>query len=123
MHGQDTANAAHIASIPVLGNQIKQLLLGQIPENIHKSAQCFQAQGIGSNTPGHAVEHIQPMVGHSTDMRIALLQRASFQKLPKDLRLENLDELQLAAPLKLKPLSGQELLARLPGTTPYVGLP
>lgn len=63
------------------------------------------------------------MVGHSTDMRIALLQRASFQKLPKDLRLENLDELQLAAPLKLKPLSGQELLARLPGTTPYVGLP
>lgn len=62
------------------------------------------------------------MVGDGADMRVALLQGAPFQELPKDLRLEYLDQLQLSAPLELKPLGGQELARRHP-TNPYASLP
>lgn len=69
---------------PVFANEVEKLLLGQV-------------LGLG-------VQNVEPVVRHRGYMPVAFLQGLPFQKLPKDLRLEDLDELQLSTPLQLKPL-------------------
>jgi len=50
------------------------------------------------------VEQVQPVVRDGANRRVALLERLAVQELFKDLRLEDLDQLELAAALDFEAL-------------------
>ena len=67
-----------------------------------------------------ALQNIDPLVRHLPARPVALLERAAFQEVLEDLRLEYFNQLQLASPLDFESFQLAQLPVRCPDCIPLL---